>query len=226
VIRYTLLSGRASESLALLPPVYDFTSGGLVSVIARYWKAHLLRLLATIGVVSVAFSPASAQRTGPGVDLVMGGAVGQGGTYGDRSAFLIGLGVSGPRQTGLLGRMSIAVDMTGKPRGDVCRLTASGGCLQHFPDQRSATIEWRIGQPTLRFARIESFVLAGAAWYDFGSPVEPNVRALIVGAGVRSVIGESHVLAPLLAIRMFVTPNTRAGTLSTVLMSLGLRVRP
>lgn len=197
-----------------------------MSVISTYLQPQVRWILAAVGAVSVALSPASAQRTGPGLDLLIGGAVGRGGTYTDRSAFLVGLGVSGPWETGLLGRMNIAVDMTGKPRGDTCRLTASGDCLPHFPDQRAATIEWRIGQPTLRFARVETFVLSGATWYDFKSLAKPNVSALIVGAGVRTVIAESNVLAPILACRIFVTPNIRAGTLSTALCSLGFRVRP
>lgn len=195
-------------------------------MISSWLTTYLRWILAAAGACSVAFSSASAQGTGPSLDLVMGGTVGRGGTYGDRSAILLGLGVSGPRRAGPIGRLSIAVDMTGKPRGDTCRLTESGGCLPHFPDQRAATIEWRISQPTLRFARVETFVLSGAAWYDFKSLAEPNFSALIVGAGVRMVIAESHAFAPLLACRAFVTPNTRAGTLSTALCSFGLRIRP
>lgn len=183
-------------------------------------------VLVVAGIYCSPLSQLPAQTTRPSLDVAVGGTVGRGGDYTDRSAFLAGLALAAPSRMGLLGRMSIAVDVAAKPRGDVCRLGSSGRCLPHFPDLRAVTLDARFGRILTRHVKFELFALAGAAAYDQQSSSSKDFGALVLGAGVRALAFESHRLAPLAACREFVAPNTPAGALVTTLCSVGLRLRP
>jgi len=182
-------------------------------------------LHALLCICFAAVSEAAAQTGRPAVDVVAGGTVGHGGDYSDRSAFMVGLGLSAPSQMRLLGRLSLAVDVTGKPRGDLCRPAQLGGCIPHFPDLRAVTVEGRFARQAIAFVRLESFVLAGGASYDFKSAAQANFSALVSGGGVRAVIAASNRAASLASCRAFAVLTTSRGRLWTGLCSLGLRVR-
>ena len=179
---------------------------------------HLLLVL--LGTLPSLPRAVSAQPSGAAVDLAVLAGSRIGGEFVDRQG--LGLGIAVASGTSSVRRVSVGVsaDVMGAPHGDRCVLNGAGHCIPSYPSVLSVALEVRHDTRLMSHLNVELLGMLGAGWF-----VDPFWRALLVGGGVR-VVGRvtSHV-SMVTSVRGLVAPNTAAGALLIVPVTVGIRLQ-
>ncbi|MHB1313259.1 MAG: hypothetical protein ACYC3L_14685 [Gemmatimonadaceae bacterium] len=163
---------------------------------------------------------ATAQSQALATTFVLGVASGHGGEFGDRGALAFGIAVAHGTGVAHATSVGVSVDLIGAPRDDICHLRPDGRCLGAFPDLTAVGVE--VGRSVRLVGRVDAewFGVMGAGWF-----AGPKMRALLVGGGVRVVGSLSARVALVASVRGLAFPNTSAGALWVVPVTMGLRLR-